>query len=71
MRAVRYNDKDKRDYLWICQRYNREVERIGGPTAPQTSTQVVRLSLQIHAAKANVPKRWRTAPFVKSCGMPV
>lgn len=59
----RYNRQDKEYYLGVCQRYNTAAAQ-----AEENPAEFVAVSVELHAAKANVPKSWRTAAFVKSCG---
>lgn len=63
--AMRYNESIKRGYIGLCRRYNRAAARLA---TPEGKAEFVALSLRLHAMKADVPKKWGSAAFVRDCG---
>ena len=61
---MKYSPTDKRAYVALCQRYNRAAASYTLKKGTFAS-----LSLELHAAKATVPKSWRSLPFIRQCGI--
>ena len=62
---MRYTRDDKRAYLRLCQQYNAAARDL-----PARQMDFVTLSIQLHTAKATVPRDWRRPIFVRECGVP-
>lgn len=61
----KYNQFDKITYVSICQQYNTAAAKLDTNV---DQAKFVALSLQLHMAKAHVPKRWGLPGFVSNCG---
>lgn len=62
----RYSKQDKERYLQLCRDYYQAAL-----VAVDNPQRFIQLSLQLHQAKATVPKSWRTEKFVKEHGAPL
>ncbi len=62
----KYNQFDKMTYISMCQRYNAAAAKLDTEV---DKAKFVKLSLQLHIAKASVPGRWGLSGFVSSCGV--
>ena len=56
MKRARYSQQNKQYYLDLCHKLR--VLRDSGLGTRDERTAFVRLSVAVHAAKANVPKSW-------------
>lgn len=59
----KYSRQDKAAYIALCREYNRLSQDV-----EDNGRGFLVVSLQLHAAKALVPKKWGTESFVRSCG---
>ncbi len=63
---MRYNQQDKKRYILICQAYNRASGKLRTEAG---KAEFLTLSVRLHIAKANVPKRWCLPSFLSRCGV--
>ena len=61
---TRYSQQKKTAYLALCRRYNSVIVNF-----EQNKAEFIRLSLQIHQLKGDVPVKWRTDAFITRCGI--